>query len=126
MRLSATAFMWIAALAVTTITNASPQTYQLEKAHGDLVFAINHAGFSQKHGRFRDFDATLSYDSNEPQSSSVTVTVKADSLDTGFAVRDKEVKSPMFLDAEKYPEIHFTSSKVRVMPDSSLRIDKDS
>jgi polyisoprenoid-binding protein YceI len=104
---------------------ASPQTYQLEKAHADVVFTINHAGFSEKHGRFRELDATLSYDSGEPQSSSVTVTVQADSLDTGLALRDKDVTGPMFLDVEKYPEIRFASTKVGVMPDGALRIEGD-
>ncbi len=115
----------IAGLALATAAAASPQIYQLEKAHADVVFTINHAGFSEKHGRFQELDATLSYDSNEPQSSSVTVTVKAGSLDTGFALRDKDVTSPMFLDVEKYPEIHFASTKVSAMPDSTLRVEGD-
>jgi polyisoprenoid-binding protein YceI len=123
MRLRRTVLLPIAALAVTTVSDASPQIYQLEKTHADLVFTIDHAGFSQKHGHFRDLDATLTYDSGDPQSSSVTVTVKADSVDTGFAARDKDVTSPMFLDVEKYPEIRFASTRVSVMPDSTLRVE---
>ncbi len=115
----------LASLAVTAVSQASPQVYQLEKTHVDVVFTINHAGFSNKHGRFREIDATLSYDSGEPQSSSVKVSIKADSLDTGFAARDKDVMSPMFLDVEKYPELQFASTKVSVMPDGTLRIQGD-
>jgi polyisoprenoid-binding protein YceI len=113
----------VIALLLTTVADASAQIYQLEKAHADVDFTINHAGFSEKHGRFREIDATLSYDAAEPQASSVTVTVKADSLDTGFALRDKDVTSPMFLDAEKYPEMRFKSTKVTVLPDSTLHVE---
>ena len=28
-----------------TVATAAPETYQLEKTHVDLLFAINHAGF---------------------------------------------------------------------------------
>src|SRR5579862_5210939 len=78
----------LSGLAVTVAASAvmaAPQTYQLEKTHVDLLFAINHAGFSQKHGSFRQLDATLVYDADRPEASRVTVTVKTDSLDTGFA-----------------------------------------
>jgi polyisoprenoid-binding protein YceI len=120
-----TAIPALIAVLVTTVAAAAPETYQLEKTHVDLVFTINHAGFSQKHGSFRTLDATLHYDPSAPQMSSVSVTVKTDSLDTGFAARDKDVMGAMFLDAAKYPEMRFVSTKVAAGPDGSLRIDGD-
>jgi polyisoprenoid-binding protein YceI len=92
--------------------SAAPETYQLEKTHVDLLFSINHAGFSQKHGSFRDLDATLVYDPQKPEASQVKVTVKTDSLDTGFEARDRDVKGDKFLDTARFPQMTFVSTKV--------------
>lgn len=99
------------------------ETYQLEKTHVDLLFSINHAGFTEKHGSFRELDATLRYDGEHPENSQVDVTVKMGSVDTGFPARDTDLKSDKFFDAAKYPEMHFVSTKVTREPDQTLRID---
>jgi polyisoprenoid-binding protein YceI len=104
-------------------TVAAADTYHLEKTHVDLLFTINHAGFTEKHGSFRDLDATLEYDPSNPANDRVTVTVKTDSLDTANAARDADVKGEKFLDVAKYPEMRFVSTKVTREPDQSLRID---
>ncbi len=102
---------------------AAPQAYQLEKTHVDLLFAINHAGFSQKHGSFRALDATLIYDADKPEGSQVKVAVKTDSLDTGFEARDRDVKGDKFLDTAKYPEMTFASTKVTRTGEKTLKIE---
>ena len=104
-------------------TVSATDTYHLEKTHVDLLFTINHAGFTEKHGSFRDLDATLEYDAVHPESNRVTVTVKTDSLDTANAARDADVKGDKFLDVARYPEMRFVSTKVTREPDQSLRID---
>jgi len=112
----------VAAAPLASAAYAAPQTYHLEKTHVDLLFAIDHAGFSKKHGSFRELDATLQFDPAQPEASSVDVVVQTDSLDTGFAARDKDVKGAMFLDVAQYPQMHFRSTHVRREGDH-LRID---
>lgn len=86
--------------------------YRLEKTHADLLFSVDHAGFTQKHGQFRDFDATLQFDAEHVADSKVSVTVKTASIDTGLEQRDGDLKGPQFLDVAKYPEMTFVSTKV--------------
>jgi polyisoprenoid-binding protein YceI len=117
-----TVFALTLELAVTSAI-AAPETYQLEKTHVDLLFAIDHAGFSQKHGSFRELEGTLVYDAQTPSASHVKVTVKTDSLDTGFAARDTDVKGPKFLDAATFPEMIFESTKVARTGNKRLRIE---
>jgi len=102
---------------------ASAETYGLEKTHGDLLFAISHAGFTEKHGTFRDFDATLQYDPEHVDKSQVTVTVKTDSIDTGLARRDNDLKGTQFLDVAKYPDMAFASTRVVPGPAGTLVIE---
>jgi polyisoprenoid-binding protein YceI len=114
------------ALTLGLATHAlAEETYQLEKTHVDLLFAINHAGFTEKHGSFRELDATLQYDAQKPENSRVTVTVKTDSVDTGYPARDSDLKSDKFLDVAKYPDMRFVSTKVTRNPDQTLRIEGD-
>ncbi len=125
---SVSAHRWmLAGVLATTLGWVQPllaaDTYQLEKTHVDLLFSISHAGFTEKHGSFRDLDATLKYDPARPEDSQVTVTVKTDSIDTAFPARDTDLKSAKFLDVAKYPEMRFVSTKVTPEADQSLRID---
>src|SRR5262245_30489314 len=105
--------------------SAAAETYQLEKTHADLLFSIDHAGFTQKHGSFRDFDGTLQYDAAKPEYSKVEITVKTSSLDTALPARDKDVMGEGFLDAAKYPEMHFVSTRVIPGSNQELRIEGD-
>jgi len=108
-----------------TSSMALAETYQLEKTHVDLLFSINHAGFTEKHGSFRELDATLDYDSEKPENSRVTVTVKTASVDTALPARDTDLKGEHFLDVQKYPEMRFVSTRVTPVADGSLRIEGD-
>jgi polyisoprenoid-binding protein YceI len=114
----------LAAAAAGAAANAvAAETFRLEKTHVDLLFSINHAGFTQKHGSFRELDATLQYDAQNLGKSQITVTVKTDSLDTGDAARDRDVKGDKFLDTAKFPEMTFVSAKVTPGPNQTLLVE---
>jgi polyisoprenoid-binding protein YceI len=115
---------FIAAFSVAPAFGAV-ETYHLEKTHVDLLFSINHAGFTQKHGSFRDLDATLQYDPDHADKSQISVVVKTDSIDTGFAARDKDLEGEKFLDVAKYPEMRFVSRKVTPGADGTLVVEGD-
>ena len=99
------------------------ETYKSDKSHADLLFSIGHAGFTRKHGWFRDFDSTLQYDAAKPENSKVEVTVRTNSVDTGLPARDKDLQGAGFFDSAKYPEMHFVSTRVIPGKDQELRIE---
>jgi polyisoprenoid-binding protein YceI len=113
----------LVALCSAPASFAGTETYRIEKTHADLLFSIDHAGFTQKHGWFRDFDGSLQYDAAKPENSKVEVVVKTDSLDTALPARDKDVKGETFLDTAKYPEMRFVSTKVVPGANQELRIE---
>jgi polyisoprenoid-binding protein YceI len=114
-----------AGTALSANSLASGVIYGLEKSHADLLFSINHSGFSEKHGAFRDFDATLQYDPAHVEQSRVTVTVKSASIDTALAKRDDDLRGTQFLDVAKFPEITFVSTHVTPGPAGTLVIEGD-
>ena len=115
----------LALLAAGSIATAAaaPAEYHLEKTHVDLLFAVSHLGFTQKHGSFRDLDASLTCDPDAMEKCHVEVVIQANSIDTGFDARDKDVKGERFLDAAKYPEIRFVSRKVTRVGAAGLHIE---
>lgn len=83
------------------------------------------AGLTLKHGSLREFDAKLLYDAPKPENSRVEVTVKTDSLDTGWSERDDHTKREAFLDTTKYPEMRFVSTRVVPATNQKFRIEGD-
>ncbi|HET7871244.1 MAG TPA: YceI family protein, partial [Terriglobales bacterium] len=56
-------------------------------------------------------------DDKDPSKSSVDVTIKSASINTDNGQRDGHLKSPDFLDAQKFPEITFKSKSVEKRAD---------
>lgn len=101
-----------AMLPLTAFAAAAPDKYEFDKAHTHIIFLVNHLGFSNTIGRIKDYDGYFTFDENEPEKSQVDVTLKADSVDTDVTALDKELKSDKFFNTEKFPTIHFKSTKV--------------
>jgi polyisoprenoid-binding protein YceI len=88
------------------------QTYSVDKAHSEVLFSVRHMGVSKVTGRFNEFTGAVNGDPAKPQEASVEFTIKATSIDTNDAGRDKHLRSADFFDVEKFPEISFKSSKI--------------
>ena len=98
--------------------------YTLDKAHATLLFRVNHLSFSHWTARFSKFDAQLQFDPANPAASSVKVTVdpksiSADNVPDGFMAT---LAGPEWLDAGKYPEMTYRSTKVERTGTNGLRI----
>jgi polyisoprenoid-binding protein YceI len=91
--------------------------YAVDGVHSSVSFKIEHMGISQVHGRFNKFDGAFAIDKADPAKSSFTLTIKADSVDTGNENRDKHLRSPDFFDAKQYADITFKSTSVKTAKD---------
>lgn len=87
-------------------------TWQLDPNHSDVGFVVGHLVMSKVHGRFDAFSGTVVTDEDLARAS-VSVSIDAASVDTHLAVRDNQVRSADFLDAEHFPHITFESTAVR-------------
>ena len=87
-------------------------TWKLDPAHSDVGFVVGHLVVSKVHGRFDAFSGTVVTDENLARTS-VRVSIEAASVNTHLSVRDNQVRSADFLDAEHFPNITFASTAVR-------------
>jgi polyisoprenoid-binding protein YceI len=106
------------ALAVSSIgvmsLPALADTYVIDTkgAHASINFSIKHLGYSVLTGRFDTFSGEFSYDPAKPEASTVNVTIDTGSVNSNHAERDKHLRSPDFLNVEKFPKATFVSTKI--------------
>jgi polyisoprenoid-binding protein YceI len=81
-------------------------------AHASINFSIKHLGYSVLTGRFDTFSGDFSYDPAKPEASTVNVTIDTGSINSNHAERDKHLRSPDFLNVEKFPKATFVSKKI--------------
>src|SRR5216683_1120135 len=79
-----------------------------EPGHTAAEFCVRHMMVTYVRGHFKNIEGKLRYDPDHPEKTSVSVTIDARNLWTGDPDRDAHLRSPDFLDVEKYPEIKFT------------------
>ena len=101
-----------------------PGTWLIDPTHSDIQFTARHMMISKARGHFRTFSGTIHID-EVPESSYVVATIEAASIDTGDEQRDRHLRSPDFLDADKFPTITFRSTKVEDLGEGKLRVSGD-
>jgi polyisoprenoid-binding protein YceI len=86
--------------------------WTIDPDHSVAVFSIRHMMIANVHGHFNKIKGTIHFDPGDVIHSSVEVSIDASSICTGIKKRDDHLRSPDFLDVEKYPEILFKSTEV--------------
>jgi polyisoprenoid-binding protein YceI len=96
----------------TPASTAATSTWTLDAAHSTAEFSAKHMMITTVRGRIADVRGTLVLDAARPERSTVEVTLAAASVDTRSEQRDGHLRSPDFLDVERFPAITFTSRRV--------------
>ena len=98
----------------TTPEALRPGAYALDQAHAALVFRIGHMGFSDFIGRFDDFDASLDFDADNPESAQLEAIIDMTSLSLPDEAFAGTLMGPGWFDAGSYPQAVFRSTSVTV------------
>src|SRR6185295_14055473 len=100
-------------LAVTAFAQDGARPYPIDNNHSTIGFSVPIlGGLSQVKGKFTDFAITLNHDEKDVTKSSVSVVIKATSVNTGIDRRDAHLRTADFFDVEKFPEITFKSERI--------------
>jgi len=88
-----------------------PGVWDIDPGHSSVEFVARHL-LSRLRGRFSDFAGTIEVGA-DPVQSAAEVNIQAMSIDTNHEVRDRHLRSPDFLDVERFPTLAFRSWRVR-------------
>ncbi len=110
-------YLMAAVAAVSLMTGFSAQAadkYVFDKEHTNILFYVNHLGFSEMVGMFRDYDGYFMFDEKKPEESKVEITLRPSGIRTSSEKLDEHLQAADWFNTEKYPTITFKSSKVEV------------
>ena len=96
--------------------------YGFDKAHTQILFFVDHLGFSKSQGEFRDFDGRFLFDPEDWSRSSVEVDIRTASVDMDDYEWDKHLRSKDFFDVGQYPIMSFRSTRVEQTGENQGRI----
>jgi polyisoprenoid-binding protein YceI len=85
---------------------------QLDAGNLSVTFAVRWLGAVTVRGRFTQATGTVRIPDGCLDQAEVSIDVVAASLQTGIGLRDRHLRGPQFLDAERHPLITFRSTKV--------------
>ena len=108
-----------------TVSAAAQDAWQLDPPHSSAQFSVRHLGVSTVRGAFTKVSGSVVYDPANLNKSSIQAAIDAASVDTRVEMRDNDLRSPRFLDAQKYPTITFQSKKVEAAGADKLKVTGD-
>jgi polyisoprenoid-binding protein YceI len=100
-------------------------TWAIDPVHSTVEFAVKHMMVSTVRGHFQGISGSITLDEADPSQSSVSVEIDASTVDTRHPDRDTDLRSPNFLEVEKFPTITFQSTKVEPAGGDNLKITGD-
>jgi polyisoprenoid-binding protein YceI len=100
-------------------------TYTEDNGHAYIQFSYDHQGYSRPVLRWSEFDATVNFDADTPENSSLTVTIPAASIDSMVPAFNEHLKSADFFEVETYSTITFVSTSLDINPDGTGTITGD-
>jgi polyisoprenoid-binding protein YceI len=84
----------------------------VDPTHSELGFKIKHLMISNVAGTFSEYEATVETDNEDFSTAEIQATIKAASVSTHNKQRDGHLQNGDFFEVEKYPEIHFRSTRI--------------
>jgi polyisoprenoid-binding protein YceI len=99
--------------------------YTVDVAHTRIGLRARHAMVTTVRGAFTEFAGTAHLDVANPAASSVELTIKTASIDTGTPDRDAHLRSADFLDVERFPELTFRSTSVEQVDEEVYQVTGD-
>ena len=94
----------------------------IDPSHSKATFSAKYVMINTVRGQFNVLNGQVHIDEEHPENSWVEAEVDAASIDTQNEMRDGHLKSPDFLDVEKYPTLTFKSTKVEHVEDEEYKV----
>jgi len=91
------------------LNSRAADSYNIDPVHSTVGFSVTHMVINTVHGKFKEFNGSVTVDNDQVQAAQGTIQAK--SVDTGIDRRDNHLRSGDFFDVEKFPIITFKSKR---------------
>ena len=100
-------------------------TYEIDKSHSEVGFAVKHLIISTIKGSFKDFSGKLNYDPKNLGQTKFEAKIDASSVYTNDTKRDEHLRDEDFFFVKKFPELTFKSTEVMGTDPKSFKVKGD-
>jgi polyisoprenoid-binding protein YceI len=98
---------------MSAIANAEMARYDIDPEHTTIGFSAVHMLVSNVQGQFMVFSGFIEMDAETKIVNTIEATIKAWSINTNHHQRDAHLRSPDFLDVDKYPTMTYKLKSYR-------------
>ena len=113
----------VVVLCCTETRSARPEhAWRIDETQTVIGFKIEAAGFPTTLGRFNHYAGRILIDFEHPAKSFTSFTVDSASVDLGSPSFNDFVKSPVLLNADRFPTLSFTSTVVDKLDARTARV----
>ena len=98
------------------------ERWEADSSHSSIHFSVRHLVIAKVRGQFTRWSAAITVPDGDFGRATVEAVIDTTSIDTGVTDRDAHLRSGDFFDAERYPEMRFTSSGVEPVSDDRIRV----
>ncbi|MEY2595517.1 MAG: hypothetical protein RI965_789 [Bacteroidota bacterium] len=100
-------------------------TWNLDKVHSNVKFAVSHMVVSEVEGSFKIFDGNLVASKPDLSDAKINFSVDVASVNTDNERRDGHLKSDDFFNAEKFPKMTFVSKSMKPLGNNKYKLTGD-
>ena len=100
-------------------------TWNLDKVHSNVKFAVSHMVVSEVEGNFKIFDGNLVASKPDLSDAKINFSVDVASVNTENERRDGHLKSDDFFNAEKFPKMTFVSKSMKPLGNNKYKLTGD-
>lgn len=115
----------VSALALAATAAAQVSEWKIDPMHSSAQFSVKHLGVSTVRGAFTKVSGSAKFDPSDVTKTALDASIEATSVDTRVEMRDNDLRSPNFLEVQKYPTITFHSKQVKAAGAGKLQITGD-
>lgn len=98
---------------IATVADAEMARCELDPEHTTIGFSAGHMLVSQVQGQFMVFDGVVEMDPEAKLVNAIEATIKTWSINTHHHKRDAHLRSPDFLDVDRYPTMTYKLKSYR-------------
>ena len=94
-----------------------------DKNHAQLNFSATHFGISHVEGVFKDFSVTIKSEKDDFADAQIEMVARINSIYTQVEMRDNDLKSGRWFDADKFPIMIFKSTSFKKISGKNYTLD---
>jgi polyisoprenoid-binding protein YceI len=99
--------------------------WNIDPVHTTAEFKVRHMMISNVRGQFSGVAGVVELDTDDVTKSRVDVSIDATTINTREDQRDAHLKSPDFLEVEKFPTLTFVSTRISRKDDGEVAVEGD-